>query len=119
MPSAGWHHKPAFAEGCSSTEGHGHFLWTASVTHPATCEDTESFLFRQKTLKNKQETQTDVLLPVSVAVHQRELEADEAVQVRVVVPRSLVQEEDVPVGGDEHEAGEAVEAAQHDAHGPL
>lgn len=52
--------------------------------------------------------------PVSVGVHQRELEADEPVQVRVIVPGRFVQEENVPVSGDEHEAGEAVKTAEHD-----
>lgn len=34
----------------------------------------------------------------------------------MVVPCCFVQEEDVPVGGYEHETGEAVETAQHDSH---
>lgn len=53
--------------------------------------------------------------PVSVPLHQTELKSNQSVQIGVVVPGRLVQEEDVPVGGDEHEAGETVEAAQHDA----
>lgn len=57
--------------------------------------------------------------PVSVAIHEEELESDEAVEVRVIVPGRFIQEEDVPVCGDEHEAGETVETAQHDAHSPL
>lgn len=49
-----------------------------------------------------------VVIPVSVAVHKCELKSDEAIEVRVIVPGRFVQEEDVPVGGDEHEAGETV-----------
>lgn len=60
-----------------------------------------------------------VVIPVSVAVHKRELKSDEAIEVRVIVPGRFVQEEDVPVGGDEHEAGETVEAAKHDAQSPF
>lgn len=78
-----------------------------------------SLLFRHAQTAGTDSGGPAFLLPISVAVHQRELKADEAVEVRVVVPRRLVQEEDVPVGGDEHEAGEAVETAQHDAQGPF
>lgn len=53
--------------------------------------------------------------PVSIAVHKCELKTDEAVQVRVIVPGRFVQHEDVPVRRDEHEAGETVETAKHDA----
>ena len=37
----------------------------------------------------------------------------------MIVPGRLVQEEDVPVRGDEHQAGETVEAAKHDAQSPF
>lgn len=37
----------------------------------------------------------------------------------MIVPGRFIQEEDVPVCGDEHEAGETVETAQHDAQSPL
>lgn len=37
----------------------------------------------------------------------------------MIVPGGFVQEEDVPVRGEEHEAGEAVEAAEHDARSTL
>lgn len=37
----------------------------------------------------------------------------------MIVPCRFVQEEDVPVRGDEHEAGEAVETAKHDAQGAF
>lgn len=36
----------------------------------------------------------------------------------MIVPGRFIQKEDVPVCGDEHEAGETVEAAQHDAQSP-
>lgn len=62
---------------------------------------------------------TDIISPVSIAVHERELKSNEAVQVGVIVPRRFVQKEDVPVRGDEHEAGEAVETAEHDAQGAF
>lgn len=57
-----------------------------------------------------------ITLPVSVAVHESELKADEAVEIGVVVPGGFIQAEDVPVRRDEHEAREAVEATKHDAH---
>lgn len=57
--------------------------------------------------------------PVSVAIHEKELESNEAVEVGVIVPGRFIQKEDVPVCGDEHEAGETVETAQHDAQSPL
>lgn len=62
---------------------------------------------------------TDFILPVSVAIHQCELKSNEAIEVRVIVPGRFVQKEDVPVRGDEHEAGETVETAKHDAQGPF
>lgn len=60
-----------------------------------------------------------VIIPVSVAVHECELKSDEAIEVGVIVPGRFVQEEDVPVRGEEHEAGETVEAAEHDAQSPF
>lgn len=64
--------------------------------------------------------QTDIIIsPVSVAVHECELKSNEAVEVRVIVPGRFVQKEDVPVRRDEHEAGETVETAQHDAQGAF
>lgn len=61
----------------------------------------------------------NITVPVSVAIHECELKSNEAVEVGVIVPGSFVQEEDVPVRGEEHEAGEAVEAAEHDARSTL
>lgn len=57
---------------------------------------------------------TVIISPVSISVHQCELESDEAVEVWVIVPCRFVQEENIPVGGDEHDAGEAVKTAEHD-----
>ena len=61
------------------------------------------------------ESSINVISPVSVGIHECELKPDEAVEVRVIVPGCFVQKEDVPVGGDEHEAGETVETAEQDA----
>lgn len=61
----------------------------------------------------------NITVPVSVAIHECELKSNEAVEVGVIVPGGFVQEEDVPVRGEEHEAGEAVEAAEHDARSAL
>lgn len=57
--------------------------------------------------------------PVSVGIHERELKSDEAVEVRVIVPGRFIQKEDVPVRRDEHEAGETVQTAKHDAQGAF
>lgn len=57
----------------------------------------------------------NIISPVSVGIHECELKPDEAVEVRVIVPGRFVQKEDVPVGRDEHEAGETVETTEHDA----
>lgn len=55
-----------------------------------------------------------VSLPVSVGVHERELEADESVQIRVIVPGRFVQEENVPVSRYKHQTGKAIKKAEHD-----
>lgn len=53
-------------------------------------------------------------LPVSVSVHERELEADESVQIRVIVPGRFVQEKNVPVSRYKHQTGKAIKKAEHD-----
>lgn len=58
-------------------------------------------------------------LPVSVGVHERELEADESVQIRVIVPGCFVQEENVPVSGYKHKTGKAIKTAEHDTNSPC
>ena len=58
-------------------------------------------------------------LPISIGIHECELESDQAVEVGVVVPGRFVQKEDVPVCGDEHEAGQPVEKTQHDPNRTL
>lgn len=63
--------------------------------------------------------QANIISPVSVAIHERELKSDETIEVRVIVPGCFVQEEDVPVRRDEHEAGQTVETAKHDAQGAF
>lgn len=62
---------------------------------------------------------TSISSPVSVAVHEYELESDETIEVWVIVPGRFVQKEDVPVGGDKHEAGKAVETTKHDPQRPC
>lgn len=63
--------------------------------------------------------QTNILSPVSVAIHECELKSNEAIEVGVIVPGRFVQKEDVPVCRNEHEAGETVETAKHDAQGAF
>jgi hypothetical protein len=58
-------------------------------------------------------------LPISICIHECELESDQAVEIGVVVPGGFVQEEDVPVCGDEHEARQPVEKTQHDPNRTL
>lgn len=62
---------------------------------------------------------TDIISPVSVAIHECELKPNEAIEVRVIVPGRFVQEKDVPVGWDKHKAGETIETAKHDSQGPF
>lgn len=56
-------------------------------------------------------------LPVAVCIHECKLEADQSIQIGMVVPGCFVQEEDIPVWQQEEQATEAVEAAQHDPQG--
>lgn len=61
----------------------------------------------------------NIISPVSVAIHECELKSNKAIKVRVIVPGRFVQKKYVPVCWDEHQAGEAVERAKHDAQGPF
>ena len=91
-----------------------------SIDGPTNRHSLKSFcLLRQrkrlKCTSKRTDRHANIISPVSVAIHECELKSNEAVQVRVIVPGRFVQKEDVPVRRDEHEAGETVETAQHDA----
>lgn len=48
-------------------------------------------------------------------IEEDQLEADQSVEIRMIVPRSLVQEEDVPIGQSETDRHDPIEQSKSDS----
>ena len=57
------------------------------------------------------------VLPAVMRIEEDQLKSDQTVQIRVVVPRGFVQEEDVPVGDGKTDGRETIEETEGDANG--